>query len=143
MDTTALGNLGETRILYEFVKNGVQCFIPHGDGCSIDLIALFNNKLNRIQIKTCEHLSKNGAMEWKVTRQNGYHGIRATYNVEDIDYFAFYCKENDVVCLVPFTEDFPTTTFSIRPDNYSGNRTKTMRFASDYTVEKIINGSMV
>lgn len=57
-------------------------------------------------------------MEWKVTRQEGYHGSRSQYDTKDIDYFAFYCLETDIVCLVPFDKNFPNSTLSIRPDNY-------------------------
>ena len=77
-------------------------------------------------------------MEWSVTRQEGYHGNRTTYSINDIDYFAFYCIETDIVCLVPFDENFPVSTLSIRLDSYSGKRLNTMRFASDFSVEKII-----
>lgn len=78
-------------------------------------------------------------MEWKVTRQEGFHGNRVQYKKEDVDYFAFYCIETDVVCLVPFDEKFPNTTLSIRMDDYSGNRLKTMRFVKDYQISNFIN----
>lgn len=139
MTTNEKGNLGEVRVLCEFVKNGVQCYLPYGDGSGVDLVAEFNGKLNRIQIKTTQGLNKAGAMEWKVTRQEGFHGHRATYSLDQIDYFAFYCIETDIVCLVPFTSDFPNSSLAIRLDNYQGKRLNTMRFASDYSVEKIIN----
>lgn len=139
MTSNQKGNLGEVRVLSEFVKLGVQCYLPYGDGSEVDLIADFGGKLNRIQIKTSEHLNKAGAMEWKTTRQDGYHGSRATYSTDDVDYFAFYCIETDIVCLVPFNEDFPVSTLSIRLDDYTGKRTSKMRFASDFSVEKIIN----
>ena len=143
MTTNQLGNLGEVRVLSEFIKLGIPCYLPYGDGNRVDLIPEFNGKLNRIQIKTCEHLNKAGAMEWKVSRQEGQHGNRITYNSNDIDYFAFYCVETDIVCLVPFNDNFPTNTISIRMDNFDGVRLKTMRFASDYSVSKIVNGAMV
>lgn len=138
MTSNQKGNLGEVRVLSEFVKLGVQCYLPYGDGSEVDLIADFGGKLNRIQIKTSEKLNKAGAMEWSVTRQEGYHGNRATYSVDKIDYFAFYCIETDIVCLVPFDEDFPVSTLSIRLDNYDGRRLNTMRFASDFSIGKII-----
>ena len=122
MTTSQLGNIGEARVLSEFVKLGVPCYIPYGDGNTADLIAQFNNKLNRIQIKTTTSLNKAGAMEWKVTRQEGYHGNRVQYNVNDIDYFAFYCLETDIVCLVPFDEngvDIEYTITEANVDNYS------------------------
>lgn len=78
-------------------------------------------------------------MEWQVTRQEGYHGNRTQYNVEDIDYFAFYCLETDIVCLVPFDENFPVSTLSIRLDNYNGKILPSMRFAKDYQIANYIN----
>ena len=139
MTSNQKGNLGEVRVLSEFVKLGIQCYLPYGAGSGVDLIAEFGGKLNRIQVKTSEHLNRAGAMEWSVTRQEGYHGNRANYSVSDIDYFAFYCIETDIVCLVPFDENFPVSTLSIRLDNYTGKRLSTMRFASDFSVEKIIS----
>lgn len=138
MNSSQLGNIGEARVLAEFVKLGVPCYIPYGDGNTADLIAEFNGKLNRIQIKTTTSLNKVGAMEWKVTRQEGYHGNRISYNLRDIDYFAFYCLETDLVCLVPFDDNFPSTTLSIRLDDYAGNRTSTMRFAKDFQIANFI-----
>lgn len=139
MTTNQKGNLGEVRVLSEFVKLGVQCYLPYGDGSGVDLIAEFGGKLNRIQVKTTESLNKAGAMEWKVTRQEGYHGSRAMYDKNDIDYFAFYCIETDIVCLVPFDDNFPASTLSIRLDDYQGKRLSTMRFASEYSIQTTIN----
>lgn len=138
MNSSQLGNIGETRVLSEFIKLGVPCYLPYGDGNTADLVAEFGGKLNRIQIKTTTSLNKAGAMEWKVTRQEGYHGNRVQYNTNDIDYFAFYCLETDMVCLVPFDENFPTSTLSIRLDNYSGNRLSTMRFAKDFQISNFV-----
>ena len=139
MNTSQLGNIGEVRVLSEFVKLGIPCYLPYGDGNTVDLIADFNGKLNRIQIKTTRFLNKAGAMEWSVTRQSGYHGAKQKYDTKDIDYFAFYCIETDIVCLVPFNENFPSSTLSIRLDDYSGSRTSTMRFAKDYQISNFIS----
>ena len=141
MTTNEKGNLGEVRVLSEFVKLGIQCYLPYGDGSGVDLVADFGGKLNRIQVKTTEKLNRAGAMEWKITRQEGYHGNRISYTLGEIDYFAFYCIETDIVCLVPFDKDFPTTTLSIRLDDYAGTRLSTMRFASDYSVANIAASS--
>jgi hypothetical protein len=139
MNSSQLGNIGEARVLSEFIKLGIPCYVPFGDGNTADLIAQFNNKLNRIQVKTTKSLNSAGAMEWKVTRQEGYHGSRVQYRVEDIDYFAFYCLETDIVCLVPFDENFPKSALSIRLDDYKGNRLSTMRFVKDYQISNFVN----
>lgn len=78
-------------------------------------------------------------MEWKVTRQDGYHGNKIQYNKNDIDYFAFYCVETDIVCLIPFDDNFPTSTLSIRLDDYNGKRLSTMRFAHDCQIVNYVN----
>lgn len=138
MNTSQLGNIGESRVLSEFVKLGVQCYLPYGDGSICDLIIDVNNRLYKIQIKTTEKLNKSGAMEWKITRQDGYHGSRVTYSLNDIDFFCLYCLETDNVCMIEFSNDFHTNTISIRPNDYAGNRLSTMRFASDYSIEKAV-----
>ena len=51
------GNVGEAVILAEFVKRGVQCSLPFGDTARYDLIAEFNGKLNKIQVKYCGQIS--------------------------------------------------------------------------------------
>lgn len=48
MNTSQLGTLGESIALSAFARYGIQCYLPYGDGSSTDLIADFNNKLNRI-----------------------------------------------------------------------------------------------
>ena len=137
MNTSQIGNVGESRVLFEFTRLGIPCYLPYGDGNACDLIADFNGKLNRIQIKTTQNVQSDGSMIWKTTRQEGYHGNRATYDLNSLDYFAFYCVENDVVCLVPFDSSTPNTSIKIRPDNYLGTRTKVMHFVSDFSFEKI------
>ena len=139
MNTSQIGNIGESKTLCELTKLGVPCYIPFGDGNTSDLIADFNGKLNRIQVKTTNSLSENGVMEWKITRQEGYHGNRVTYDLNSIDFFALYCVENDILCFVPFDNNFPSSTISIRPDDYNGIRKNCMRFASDFSINKIIN----
>lgn len=138
MDTTLLGNIGESRVLYELVKHGIQCYLPYGDGSTVDLIADFHGQLNKIQIKTTEKLNNAKAMEWRITRQEGYHGNRVSYQPGTIDYFALYCLETDIVCLISFDEVAHRSTISIRPGDYKGTRRSNMRFSEDYTVEKVI-----
>ena len=138
MNTSQIGNIGEAKALSKFVELGVPVYTPFGDGYEIDMIAIFNDKANRIQVKTTESVQDNGLMHWKTTKQDGYHGSKTKYNNGSVDYFVFYCIESDVLCLIPFG-DIQSETMSIRLDSYTGVRLSTMRFASDYRFEKIIN----
>jgi len=138
MNTSQIGNIGEAKVLCKFVELGVPVYTPVGDGNEIDMIAIFNDKPNRIQVKTTESVRDDGLMMWRTTRQDGYRGGRARYDSQSVDYFAFYCIQSDVLCLMPST-DIKNDTMSIRLDSYSGVRLSTMRFASDYRFENFIN----
>lgn len=54
MTTKQLGNIGEAKVLAKFVELKVPVYIPFGDNEKSDLIAEFNGKLNKIQVKTSE-----------------------------------------------------------------------------------------
>jgi hypothetical protein len=52
MNSKRIGNLGEAKVLCKFVELGIPVYLPFGDNEKADLIADFNGKLNKIQIKT-------------------------------------------------------------------------------------------
>lgn len=54
MTTKQLGNIGEAKTLAKFVGLQIPVYIPFGDNEKADLIAEFNGKLNKIQVKTSE-----------------------------------------------------------------------------------------
>lgn len=137
MNTNTIGNWGEAKVLYELTKRGIQCFLPYGDGSTVDLIAIFNGQMNRIQIKTCQNLSSRGTMECKLTRQEGYHGNRVPYAADSFDYYALYCVEADVLCFVKVTPDLPQNTISFQVKEPL-HKTSKMRMAEDYSIDKIL-----
>ena len=137
-NTSAIGNIGQAKVIAKFVELGVPVYSPFGEGYITDLIADFNGKLNRIQIKTTENLHDDSYMIWKITHQDGYHGNRKKYTSEEVDYFAVYCIETDILCLVPY-ENAQTNELTIRLDSYEGTRTKVMKFVSEYRFENFIN----
>lgn len=140
MNTSQIGNIGEAKALCKFAELGIPVYLPFGDGYEVDMIAIFNEQMNRIQVKTTEAVHDGGVMNWKITKQDGYHGSRIKYDVDSIDYFALYCIESDALCLMPF-EEAQSTMVSIRLDSYSGIRKSTMRFVSDYCFEKFVNAT--
>lgn len=77
-------------------------------------------------------------MIWKLTKQQGYHGNKVKYTSEEVDYFAVYCVETDILCLVPY-ENATTNELTIRLDSYEGTRTKVMKFVSEYKFENFIH----
>ena len=77
-------------------------------------------------------------MQWRITKQEGFHGNKIKYTSNEVDYFALYCIETDVLCLVPFNYA-QGLVITIRLDSYVGRRYKTMHFVSDFTFEKTIS----
>lgn len=142
MQTKQLGNIGEAKTLWKFISLGVPVYIPFGDNEKSDLIAEFGGKLNKIQVKTSEKLEDDRfivSLE-SSTVHNGinYHHV---YNHDEIDYFALYNLESDILMLVPINklENRRTITISI-PWKSSHNQFKTLNYL-DYTFEKIISSA--
>ena len=52
MNSKAIGNIGEAKVLCKFVELGIPVYIPFGDNEKSDIIADFNGKLNKIQVIT-------------------------------------------------------------------------------------------
>lgn len=48
MNGKNIGDIGEAVVLTEFLKYGIEVFLPYGENTKIDMIAKFNNKLNKI-----------------------------------------------------------------------------------------------
>lgn len=61
MNSKRIGNIGEAKTLCKFVELGIPVYVPFGDNEKADFIAEFNNKLNKIQVKTSMY-AKDGKM---------------------------------------------------------------------------------
>lgn len=119
MNSKDKGNIAESIILSEFTKRGAQVAIPFGDNARYDLIADFNNKLNRIQVKYCGQITENNSVLC-VCSSSKNHTTNKHYDTYEnqIDYFAFYIEEWNISLLVPM--------------NYIGNR-KSITFRKEET----------
>lgn len=117
------GNIGEAIILAEFIKRGIQVSIPFGDNARYDLIADFNGKLNRIQIKYCSRLSENNSISCPCASST-YHTTHKHYQTyeNDVDYFAFYLAPWEICVLVPIEEIGTKKQFVLRKDKPANNQ---------------------
>ena len=141
MTTKQIGNIGEAKVLSEFVRLGVPVYLPFGDNEKADLIAEFDGKLNRIQVKTSQKCVDDkmrfSLVSSTVHRQNG---VKHIYTDNEIDYFAFYNIERDKVYLVSINEkDLPKNEVTIRvypPQNKNQFRTF---LEEDFLLEKVLS----
>ena len=143
MNTKTKGNIGEACILSEFVKRGIQVSIPFGDNARYDLIAEFNGKLNKIQIKYCSQLSDTNSVVCKTSSSKNHTTNKRldTYK-NDVDYIAFYIQPWDVSCLIPI-EDCYGKTFSLRKVKPKNNQSKKIHLVDDYSFDKFLCGETV
>lgn len=140
MNSKDKGNIGEAIVLAEFTKRQIQVAIPFGDNARYDLIAEFNGKLNKIQVKYCGQITENNSFICPCASSTNHTTNKhlSTYD-NDVDYMAFYLASIDKLLLVPIEQlkGRKTITFRLEPPK-SGQKIG-INLIEDYLLDKIIN----
>ena len=115
MTTKQLGNIGEARALSKFVELQIPVYQAFGDNEKSDLIADFNGKLQRIQVKTSEKC-EDGKITFSLVSSTVHrkNGIKHKYTKEEVDYFALYNLATNILLLVPIELVLGRITVSFR-----------------------------
>ena len=139
METKRLGNLGELKVLTKFAEHSIPVYIPYGDTERIDLIADFNGKLNRIQVKSTEK-SVNGVFDFylRSTATNTQLTKYNYYASNEVDYFVFYAKETDEVYIIDYA-NCPATNLKLRLVPPANGQKTGIKMAADYTLDKFLS----
>ena len=139
MNSKDKGNIGESIVLAEFVKRGIQVSIPFGDNARYDLIAEFNGKLNKIQVKYCNQLSTTGSVSCPCASSTNHTTNKhlSTYE-NDVDYICFYLACWDVVTIVPIVQIGTKKTISFRLDKPKTTNQFNINLVEDYSFDKIL-----
>lgn len=139
MNSKDKGNIGEAVILAEFVKNNIQVAIPFGDNARYDLIAEFNGKLNRIQVKYCnQKVTENNSISCPCASSTN-HTTNKNYTTyeNDIDYFCFYLAEWDELLIVPIEQIGTKKSIVFRQDLPKNNQTN-VNLVANYRLSDFI-----
>lgn len=138
MNSKDKGNIGEAVILAEFVKRKIQVAIPFGDNARYDLIADFNGKLNKIQVKYCSQITSNNSVCCPCASSTNHTTNKhyTTYD-NDVDYMCFYIEPWQEVIIVPIEEVEGKKQISIRKDKPKNNQAN-VRLLTDYSFDKIL-----
>lgn len=141
LDTKLKGNLTEIECMARFMELGCQISIPFGEDSRYDFIADINNKLYKIQCKTCsEKIDEDGtvvAIHFKTCRQTGGRSkanIRTQYAPEEIDFFA--TSYNKKCYLVPVGET--SNEKSLRIVSPKNGQVKGITFLDTCELEEVI-----
>lgn len=112
MNTKSIGNIGEAKVLCKFVELGIPVYLPFGDNERADLIAEFNGKLNKIQVKTSLK-AEDGKMKFDLISSTTHrkNGVKHVYTANEIDYFACYNIGRDKIFLIPVNDTANTSIF--------------------------------
>ena len=132
MNSKMKGQISEARALYEFQKYGIPVCVPWGDNERYDLIAEFDGKFNRIQVKTCNE-EENGAIVCYARSSTNHTTNRnlTTYENE-VDYFVFVNQTRDWVALVPMEEIGKNKAIRLRVVPPANGQTKGIRYFEDF-----------
>lgn len=138
MNSKSIGNIGEAKVLCKFVELGIPVYVPFGDNEKADLVADFNGKLNRIQVKT-SFKAEDGKMIFDLTSSTLHrkNGIKHIYTSEEIDYFACYNVTRDKIFLIPI-DNTPKTSITIRYEKPKNNQSKGIIFEEQYLIENVL-----
>lgn len=138
MNSKEKGNIGEAIALAKFIELGVQVSIPFGDNARYDLVAEFNGKLNKIQVKYCNQLSENDSVICPCASSTNHTTNKhyTTYE-KDVDYMCFYLAPWNEIILIPIEDIGNRKTIVVRrtpPKNNQSNIT----LVSNYSFEKTL-----
>lgn len=133
--TKQKGEVSEAVILAEFMKLGYVVLLPFGDNQPYDLVVEKDGKFYRIQCKTGK--LKKGVIQFRTVstlpRLNGSYDYRS--HEGKIDFFAVYCPDNGMTCLVP-VDEVSTGIGYLRVEKPKNNQTKGIRLAEDYRLDQ-------
>lgn len=138
MNSKRIGNIGEAKALCKFVELGIPVYIPFGDNEKADLIAEFNGKLNKIQVKTSQK-AEDGKMIFDLTSstQHRKNGEKHIYTDNEIDYFVCYNIQRDKIFLIPVNKT-PSTKITIRYEKSKNNQIQNIKFEEDYLIDNVL-----
>ena len=129
------GNVSESAALNAFSKAGFVVSVPFGNGAPYDLIVDTGKRLWKVQVKTGR--LREGCVLFAAQRINGHHGTkRYKYEEGEIDLFAVYCQENELVYLVPTLGAL--TEGRLRVSSTKNNQQQNMRWAKDFEFETFL-----
>lgn len=138
MNSKQKGDIAESKALYEFTKRGIPVSIPFGDNQRYDLIAEFNGKLNKIQVKMCNE-EQNGAITcYARSSTNHTTNKKLSGYEEDVDYFVFYNVTYDIIALVSIKELNGAKSMRLRIRPPLSENQHQIRFFADFEFDKVL-----
>lgn len=142
MNTKSIGNIGEAKVITWFVEHNIPVYLPFGDNERADLIAEFNNKLNKIQVKTSNSI-KNNTINFdlfsrihSITIKGNTHK-NCYYNDTEIDYYTLYNMYADEIYFIKNSE-IDSKSIRLRFESPKNNQSINIKYTKDYLIDNIL-----
>lgn len=139
MNSKVKGQLSEARALYEFQKYHIPVCLPWGDNERYDMIAEFDGKFNRIQVKTSNEEENGAICCWARSSTNHTTNKRLSSYEGEVDYFVFVNQTYDLIALVPIEDLEGKKSIRLRLTPPANGQTKGIRYFEDYSFDKKFN----
>lgn len=139
MNSKVKGQLSEARALYEFQKYHIPVCLPWGDNERYDMIAEFDGKFNRIQVKTSNEEENGAICCWARSSTNHTTNKRLSSYEGEVDYFVFVNQTYDLIALVPIEDLEGKKSIRLRLTPPANGQTKGIRYFEDYFFDKKFN----
>lgn len=138
---SVLGAIGEYTAINKLMEYNIPVYQHFGFDRYVDLIAEFDGKMQRIQVKTSTQLQTNGTIVFSLnaasyTTQNGIQKNKyIPFTKKEIDYFILYDFIRNKLYLVPVPEPGKTV---INLCEYTSPGTNPEYMRADYDIDKML-----
>jgi len=132
-DPKSIGERSEAQVVSALLKHGKVILTPFGDNQRYDMVVDEGGRFYRIQCKTGR--IHRGAVEFPTCSSQSHRGRGKQDYRGQIEFFAVYCPDNDVVYVVP-VEDVTTTLGVLRIEPPKNGQVKGVRLASRYELSE-------
>ena len=139
MNTKQVGNISEAKALFEFQRRNIPVAIPWGDNERYDLIAEFNNKLNKIQVKTANEIRNGAILCYARSSTNHTTNKKLTNYKDDVDYFIFYNQTLDKIAIVPIEYIGDRKQICLRIEEPKNGQIKNIAFFDDFSFDNFFD----
>ncbi len=129
-----LGNTGEAKVLYELTKANFYIFTPFREDSQVDLVAIKDNHIWRIQVKSTGYMRGSAyqtSLRNSSIRRSGV--VRKQFDPKSCDILAVYISPLDVICFIKTLDIKNKNVLTLRENLSNYNNQYGHRIISDFT----------
>lgn len=132
------GELVEHIVIVELMKRSIVCSEPVGDNQPYDLVIELNNKLLKVQVRTCLKVRNTLRVSFQSQRINTKRKY-AVSSAKKVDLFIGYSFETNKVYVVGKNIlSKNSNSVMLRLSKPKNNQVKKIKFAQDYELDKFL-----